>query len=270
MGKSNWNVDIENESVINDLIIEHLTNSGMFEKVKRSTKEENHKGSDIQLVSERFFKDNLLHHVDLKTATNYRKVDGDESIPTFAFELQFSKPDGNGGIKKEGWVFGEKYTLTEWYLISWIWVYDEEKRDRKVTLSKEDISQIEFVLIKKEVIKKYLKYYKVNKKNYEKVIDRFNSLLNKERLKKNSKLAFIIKEENRKLNYATLSLYKPTEYRLTETTNKEDRKLYLPQIYYTAWLAEQPYNILISKKSLIDIVNDRRYKGIHRIIDFKL
>ena len=183
--------------------------------------------------------------------------------------MQFS----NRGIKREGWVFGEKYALTEWYLISWIWVYDEGKRDRNVKLSKEDISQIEFILIKKEFIKKYLRYYKVNKKNYQKVIDRFNSLLEKERLEKNSGLAFIINERNQRLSYATLSLYKPTEYRLTKTsdiTNEEDRKLYLPQIYYTAWLAEQPYNILISKKSLIDIVNDRRYKGIHRIIDFKL
>ncbi|MEZ7729248.1 hypothetical protein O3793_05465 [Granulicatella sp. 20925_1_28] len=145
MIESNRNVDIENESVINDLIIEHLTNSGVFEKVKRSTKEENNKGSDIQLASESFFKDNLLHHVDLKTATNYRQVDGKESIPTFAFELLFS----NRGIKRDGWVFGEKYALTEWYLMSWIWVYDEGKRDRKVKLSKEDISQIEFILIKK-------------------------------------------------------------------------------------------------------------------------
>lgn len=118
-----------------------------------------------------------------------------------------------------------------------------------------------------------MRYYKVNKKNYQKVIDRFNSLLEKERHKKNSGLAFIIREDDQGLIYATLSLYKSTEYRLTktsETTNEEDRKLYLPQIYYTARLAEQPYNILISKKSLIDIVNDRRYKGIHRIIDFKL
>lgn len=33
MIESNRNVDIENESVINDLIIEHLTNSGVFEKL---------------------------------------------------------------------------------------------------------------------------------------------------------------------------------------------------------------------------------------------
>ena len=77
MVETNWNVDIENESVINDLIVEYLIESDEFQKVFFSNRDENKKGSDIQIISEIHFEDSAIKHVDLKTAANHRKLEGE-------------------------------------------------------------------------------------------------------------------------------------------------------------------------------------------------
>ena len=260
MVETNWNVDIENESVINDLIVEYLIESDEFQKVFFSNKDENKKGSDIQIISEIHFEDSAIKHVDLKTAANHRKLEGEKSISTFAFELQFRN---NKNEKRSGWFYGKQYSLTNLYLLSWVWVYDKSKLKKSVKLTRKDISQIEFVLIEKNVVKNYLKEHKLTEVNYEQVIEKFDTHVQNEITEGNSGYALNIKQNNGQLESASLSLFKPKEY-----ANEKYKTPYLPRIHYTANLAEKPYNVLIAKDVLIELVNNSDNKGFHRIIKF--
>ena len=50
MVETNWNVDIENESVINDLIVEYLIESDEFQKVFFSNRDENSLTSILRVL----------------------------------------------------------------------------------------------------------------------------------------------------------------------------------------------------------------------------
>ncbi|WEV61292.1 hypothetical protein OZX68_03425 [Streptococcaceae bacterium ESL0729] len=259
--KSRINYDLDNEKVIKKIVVEHLKKSPLISHLEVSNKAHDLRGSDIELVSKELFGDDILHHIDLKTAANYRKIKGEPGLPTFAFELAFLNKNRE---MKPGWLFGEQYDLPDYYLLSWIWVKTSEKTKYSVQLSEKDISQIELLLVGKKDIHDYLRD-EFNIKNFEKVeklIKNFNGHLNriinspegKDEYK--MKIARNIKGD---LISAQLSLSSPKEY-------GEKNKISLPKLYYSHFLAEQPYNIIIAKTKLIELCKNRN--GFHEIIEF--
>ncbi|KGR73178.1 hypothetical protein ACVRWQ_07530 [Streptococcus phocae subsp. salmonis] len=146
MSNSNFQTDLANESIIKEIIIEYLRKLEDVELEISSRAEDAH-GSDIKMKSRKIFKDEKIHHLDLKSATNYRKVVGEKSLPTFAFELQFSNRSSD---LRDGWLYGEQYCLTEYYLLSWVWVLDKEKTKPWEKLEKSDVAEIEVIIIPKK------------------------------------------------------------------------------------------------------------------------
>ncbi|MDU2958820.1 hypothetical protein, partial [Clostridium sp.] len=183
MAKSLFKNDLKNEKVINCLINRKLQELKIVDEVIEGSDEENFSGVDFKLKSPKLFGDNEVHCVDYKAATNNRAIIGEKSLNTFAFEVAYSKQTiekkSNQKIKetKSGWLFGDKYNLTEYYLLAWIWVHSEEKCDRKITLEEKDIAEIEIMIIKKENIIDYLSQFKLTKENFSDVVNRFKEVI---------------------------------------------------------------------------------------------
>ena len=202
------------ESIIGSWLDDNLySNKEIFNKYKRHTiKELQHKGIDITLISPVIFGDDKTHVIDEKAAIRYAKGNIDEeSLQSFAFELDYFM-DSN---LKEGWLFGNKYSETEYYLILWIWA---------------DIPEI-----KKEKYKNY-DYQKITQSNIQKIE---GLLLNKEIMR----------------NYATDKgisprLFKELRRKLEEENIRYDDNA---RVVVSKKLAEEPMNLIVPKDKLISM-----------------
>ena len=270
MAKSLFKNDLKNEKVINCLINRKLQELKIVDEVIEGTDEENFSGVDFKLKSPNLFGDNEVHCVDYKAATNNRAIIGEKSLNTFAFEVAYSKETiekkSNQKIKeiKSGWLFGDKYNSTEYYLLAWIWVHSEEKCDKKISLEEKDIAEIEIMIIKKENIINYLRKFKLNKKNYREVVSRF-----KENIKKKNRDVVIVTNYDNKKNLisAEISLSSPRESISYKDRDGNVRTFVsLPRLYYSKYLCEEPVNVLIEKTELKRL--SIRGKG-HKKFNFK-
>src|SRR5699024_2060269 len=174
-------------------------------------------GVDIILKSHEIFKDNKYHNIDEKSATSYIKTSLKESnIPTFAFELDYKNKDNNS--RNDGWLFGEQFDKTEYYLISWIWADITMKnggkfgKKREVTFHK--ILKEKLFLISKKDMHSYLRNIKVTKRN-------FNII--SEKIRSSGEIKIIIPRGN---------------------PNRT------PNIQYSKHLEEKPVNVVISEYKL--------------------
>jgi len=256
MAKSLFKNDLKNEKVINCLINRKLQELKIVDEVIEGSDEENFSGVDFKLKSPKLFGDNEVHCVDYKAATNNRAIIGEKSLNTFAFEVAYSKQTiekkSNQKIKetKSGWLFGDKYNLTEYYLLAWIWVHSEEKCDKKITLEEKDIAEIEIMIIKKENIIDYLSQFKLTKENFSDVVNRFKEVIKE----KDNELAISIKYDAKEnLRSAEISIapeYIQTYKYYKDSTGKEQKSVFLPKLYYSKYLREEPVNVLIAKTEL--------------------
>ncbi|MEI8086858.1 MAG: hypothetical protein WCG93_11660, partial [Paludibacter sp.] len=134
--------DMMVEREISKFLDEKLySNSSIFSKTERTDNIENQlSGSDIIISIPKLGIINAI--VDEKAATHYIN----KNLPTFAFELCFKL---NNGKIVEGWLTdtGKK---TQFYLLMWI----SAKKDWDI--KKEDITQIEYILIERNKILSYL------------------------------------------------------------------------------------------------------------------
>src|SRR5699024_8515359 len=131
------------------------------------------------LKSHEIFKDNKYHNIDEKSATSYIKTSLKESnIPTFAFELDYKNKDNNS--RNDGWLFGEQFDKTEYYLISWIWADIPMKNGGKFGKTSEvtfhNILKAKLFLISKKDMNSYLIKFKVIKKNINIISENINKI----------------------------------------------------------------------------------------------
>lgn len=243
MKKSNFDTDYSNESIIKSLIKKRLCEINKT-KVFESSSDEDRHGSDIKVSSVEIFHDTNIYHIDLKSATNYRKVVGNSSIPTFAFELQFLNEKKE---VKDGWLYGDQYSLTDYYLLSWVWVETEEKTKPWIELKESDIAEIEYLIVPKKAITDYLKKYEMEKENYKIKIRDFKIQI-REYMNGKKEYAVHLKKQNGNYKSAELSLSNPQKYK-----NSIYKTVYLPKLFYSGSLPEKPINVIIEKAKLKDL-----------------
>lgn len=146
------------------------SDTSLFTNVEREfSLDSQHKGIDVVIQSPAIFKDDLKHNVDEKTAINYVKGNlSENSLPTFAFELDYMK---NNQIH-DGWLFGEKYSETEYFLVMWVWADVEQIKTGKFIsydyeqIRYENIMQMEGFFIHKTAMRNYAKILGVTPENF--------------------------------------------------------------------------------------------------------
>ncbi|MFS4084862.1 hypothetical protein ACMDCO_03950 [Aerococcus urinaeequi] len=239
MVESFFKEDLNKESIITNWIINNFYDENqMYDDNKKIIKVEDlsqqHQGIDFVIRDLDIFGDNKSHNVDCKVAANYIMPIKDdsgnrpESIPTFSFELSYYM---NQELKR-GWLFSDKYSGTEYFMLGWVWAdlpwYRDDKgyiRVKDSNFKHGDISEIEIMLIKKSDVQNFAENFDINKENFlEKSIE-FRSL------EENSKF---VKSENGNAKFV-----------------------------YSYYLKEKPVNLLFYKKNLEKIAK------YHRVIKAK-
>ncbi|HFI0409949.1 TPA: hypothetical protein ACGOX2_001860 [Streptococcus suis] len=153
---------------------------------------------------------------DEKVATHYVN----DTLNTFAFEINYSK---NNKIL-DGWLFGDKYSETKYYILGYVKCNNVQKREWQ-QIRKDNIEQIDLIFVEKESIHRFLLEFNITKENYGEVSKEIRTYLNKYNLKS--------KTVNTEINKTTKSI----------------RWFLSPgSIYY-----ENPLNILIQKSDLCDL-----------------
>lgn len=157
-----------------------------------------HKGIDLKLRNENLFGNLNIHNIDIKTATSYIKTNpGDNQMPTFAFELNYIKD----GYEKEGWLYGDKYNSTEYYLLNWLWA-DISARTTSTTSRfpangnkselisyPEKINKAKALLISKQSIQNYLSQFDSDKDNFKQKGNNMRQIYNQDKGYKKEKIA---------------------------------------------------------------------------------
>lgn len=120
----NFDDDLEKEQILTKWIIDNFLSNEVDDfKVIEDAKTQN-TGVDFVITSEEIFGYSLPYKVDFKAALNYIRPMKDkynnkpQKMPTFAFELSFLNQFKK---EREGWLFGEKYINTEYYMLGWVW-----------------------------------------------------------------------------------------------------------------------------------------------------
>lgn len=260
MTKSQFNNDIQNEQVVNRLINKKLLESEIVDEIIETTPQENWAGVDFKLKSKNIFGDDNGHNVDYKSAINNRAVIGEGSINTFAFELQYLGQNINNQEERpirDGWLFGNQYNLTEYYLLSWIWVSDKNKRSNNIVLKEDDIAEIEVILLRKDIVTNYLSSFGLRRENYHDKIDSFKAKVYRNQEDDGLKKKYNARGE---LTAAEISLNSFSKIKICEGKGGvKYERVVLPKLYYSKHLSEEPINVLIEKKTLIELSKDRGY-----------
>lgn len=179
---SNFRSDISRERVINNWIkdnfYENQISIGEIRYININSNESlQHQGVDFFIYDRDIFGDRKEHWIDCKSATYYSKTIRNDrnkrpdSLPTFAFEL-YSK--NKNGEYKFGWLYSEKYNLTEYYFLSWLWVDLPKKGENSFDLvdvnniKYDNIEEIEVMIIDKRRMQKYASSIGITKDNFEK------------------------------------------------------------------------------------------------------
>lgn len=151
--ENNRKKDMAVEREIAAFLDEHLyPNKELFSEFARTdTYEEQMKGSDLILSSS----DKKLYRVvvDEKVAARFANT----SLDTFALEMSFIRRDG---MKTCGW-FLDYSKSTQYYLFGWITKADieydnEKKRWDTDTITKDKIRELEWCLVSRQKIAKFL------------------------------------------------------------------------------------------------------------------
>lgn len=140
--KTNRGRDMKVEREIASFLDEYLYSQPIFTNhIRTDNVQQQLQGSDIILSIPSLGIDNAI--VDEKAISTYYYLP--KSIPTFALELSFKS---NRGEIIEGW-FTDTSKLTEYYLMVWI-------HATKYDFSKDDITWLEYALVRRSDIYKWL------------------------------------------------------------------------------------------------------------------
>lgn len=165
MKMSQFKNDLNVERIISLWIEENYfkLESNAYSYMRCESVVEQNKGKDAVVKNKYIFDDNFFHNIDEKAASSYIKTNISEcSLPTFAFELDCKRRETD--ISEEdrvpGWLFGDKYSLTEYYLLSWVWA--DEKKLRNAS----QLKKIKCLLVSKKEIQDYVAQFGIDKTTF--------------------------------------------------------------------------------------------------------
>lgn len=168
----NFDEDFKKEQILTKWIVNNFLSTETDDFKVIEDKKTQNTGVDFVITSEEIFGYDLPYKVDFKAALNYIRPMKDKfnnkpkKMPTFAFELSFLNESHE---VREGWLFGEKYNNTEYYMLGWVWAdlpffYNEAGyiEVNSENLNYEDIREVEIMIIHKESLRNYAKKYKID------------------------------------------------------------------------------------------------------------
>lgn len=171
----------------------------------------------------------------------------DEPLTTFAFEVSYMK----GGELKRGWLTNEKYKETHAYFLCWLWIKSDAN---KYNLSCEDILKMEVISIPKVKTREKLIMRAMGSKDiktFEKKSDILRKKMQKRgvnRLELEHQLDPLINALDDIPDFNKMHL--KFNENLLIAKNYPQWVLTLPETLY-----EQPLNIVVKHKDLINLAN---------------
>ena len=253
--KSTFKGDLKSERAVNEFLqkylYSYLVDEGIIDSFNSNTTlDQQHKGIDtiIYIIKDGNDEQVRCINIDEKAAVHYARNNlSDEPLTTFAFEVSYIK----GGELKRGWLTNEKYKETHAYFLCWLWIKSDAN---KYNLSCEDILKMEVISIPKV-------------KTREKLIMR---AMGSKDIKTFEKKSDILRKKMQKRGVNRLEL----EHQLDPLINALDdipdfNKMHLKfnenlliAKNYPQWvltlpekLYEQPLNIVVKRKDLINLAN---------------
>lgn len=221
MSTGYFNRDLKNEGILTKWITDNFISVYCNQYTIVEDENIQKSGVDFILTSKKIFNYDLPYKVDFKAALTYVKPimtkDGSKppKMPTFAFELSFLNQFKQ---EREGWLFGDNYNNTEYYMIAWIWAnlpYDSINGYEKTKMeefSYESIKEVEIMIIKKDILQEYARQLNIDK----------DSTITYSKAMRDKNLREFPLVRNKKI----------------------------PKLHYTSFLSEKPVNLVIHSEDL--------------------
>lgn len=253
--KSTFKGDLKSERAVNEFLqkylYSYLVDEGIIDSFNSNTTlDQQHKGIDtiIYIIEDGNDEQVRCINIDEKAAVHYARNNlSDEPLTTFAFEVSYMK----GGELKRGWLTNEKYKETHAYFLCWLWIKSDAN---KYNLSCEDILKMEVISIPKVKTREKLIMRAMGSKDiktFEKKSDILRKKMQKRgvnRLELEHQLDPLINALDDIPDFNKMHL--KFNENLLIAKNYPQWVLTLPETLY-----EQPLNIVVKRKDLINLAN---------------
>ena len=253
--KSTFKGDLKSERAVNEFLqkylYSYLVDEGIIDSFNSNTTlDQQHKGIDtiIYIIEDGNDEQVRCINIDEKAAVHYARNNlSDEPLTTFAFEVSYMK----GGELKRGWLTNEKYKETHAYFLCWLWIKSDAN---KYNLSCEDILKMEVISIPKVKTREKLIMRAMGSKDiktFEKKSDILRKKMQKRgvnRLELEHQLDPLINALDNIPDFNKMHL--KFNENLLIAKNYPQWVLTLPETLY-----EQPLNIVVKRKDLINLAN---------------
>lgn len=253
--KSTFKGDLKSERAVNEFLqkylYSYLVDEGIIDSFNSNTTlDQQHKGIDtiIYIIEDGNDEQVRCINIDEKAAVHYARNNlSDEPLTTFAFEVSYMK----GGELKRGWLTNEKYKETHAYFLCWLWIKSDAN---KYNLSCEDILKMEVISIPKVKTREKLIMRAMGSKDiktFEKKSDILRKKMQKRgvnRLELEHQLDPLINALDDIPDFNKMHL--KFNENLLIAKNYPQWVLTLPEMLY-----EQPLNIVVKRKDLINLAN---------------
>ena len=253
--KSTFKGDLKSERAGNEFLqkylYSYLVDEGIIDSFNSNTTlDQQHKGIDtiIYIIEDGNDEQVRCINIDEKAAVHYARNNlSDEPLTTFAFEVSYMK----GGELKRGWLTNEKYKETHAYFLCWLWIKSDAN---KYNLSCEDILKMEVISIPKVKTREKLIMRAMGSKDiktFEKKSDILRKKMQKRgvnRLELEHQLDPLINALDDIPDFNKMHL--KFNENLLIAKNYPQWVLTLPETLY-----EQPLNIVVKRKDLINLAN---------------
>ena len=253
--KSTFKGDLKSERAVNEFLqkylYSYLVDEGIIDSFNSNTTlDQQHKGIDtiIYLIKDGADEQVRCINIDEKAAVHYARNNlSDEPLTTFAFEVSYMKD----GELKRGWLTNEKYKETHAYFLCWLWIKADAN---KYNLVCEDILKIEVLSIPKVKTRDKLIMRAMGSKDiktFEIKADILRKKMKKrgvERLELEHQLDPLINALDDIPDFNKMHL--KFNENLLIAKNYPQWVLTLPEKLY-----EQPLNIVVKRKDLINLAN---------------
>ena len=253
--KSTFKGDLKSERAVNEFLqkylYSYLVDEGIIDSFNSNTTlNQQHKGIDtiIYIIEDGNDEQVRCINIDEKAAVHYARNNlSDEPLTTFAFEVSYMK----GGELKRGWLTNEKYKETHAYFLCWLWIKSDAN---KYNLSCEDILKMEVISIPKVKTREKLIMRAMGSKDiktFEKKSDILRKKMQKRgvnRLELEHQLDPLINALDDIPDFNKMHLKFNENFLIAK--NYPQWVLTLPETLY-----EQPLNIVVKRKDLINLAN---------------
>ena len=253
--KSTFKGDLKSERAVNEFLqkylYSYLVDEGIIDSFNSNTTlDQQHKGIDtiIYIIKNGADEQVRCINIDEKAAVHYARNNlSDEPLTTFAFEVSYMKD----GELKRGWLTNEKYKETHTYFLCWLWIKADAN---KYNLVCEDILKMEVISIPKIKTREKLIMRAMGSKDiktFEIKADILRKKMKKrgvERLELEHQLDPLINALDDIPDFNKMHL--KFNENLLIAKNYPQWVLTLPEKLY-----EQPLNIVVKRKDLINLAN---------------